>query len=373
MVHDNYRYVPEIDDTLIGEKLRKGETISFSPEEMPSEIVLLLGGSSASRGIGPVRLRILNVSDWPVSHSGQLVYSDQATKSNYNNNIYTIDPTCRFLVVSGDPDLEQNRGIKGIRPDEPVVIGRESECERFPELNNASVSRHHLKIMCDKDGRLTIVDTSTNGTMVEYYRQPSSQWDDLQNFGEQGAAVDPERWRHELIFARPTSRGRDRFGNDLDKRLQVTDESRKDAALAYQLSDREVKAIVEKYATPERWRTDDVHKLIRENNELRVELGECILQKLESSSIALPDRVWRNGQKRINYTGYDYPDVSSHEAVALIALSMLDGTFKRTLYDPVEIDERTGTVSRGQHRWTAANILGIDNIYLAEVAGIKRN
>ena len=153
----------------------------------------------------------------------------------------------------------------------------------------------------------------------------------------------------------------------------MTDESRKDAALAYQLSDREVKAIVEKYATPERWRTEDMHELIRENNKLRVELGEYILQKLESSSIALPDRVLRNGQKSINYTGYDYPNVSSHEAVALIALSMLDGTFKRTPHDPVEIDEITESVVRGQHRWTAANILGIGNIYLAEVAGIKRN
>ncbi len=183
--------------------------------------------------------------------------------------------------------------------------------------------------------------------------------------------MDPERRRHELIFARPTSRGRDRFGNDLDKRLKVTDESLGDAVLAYQLSDREVKAIVENYVTPERWRTEDMHELIRENNELRVELGEYILRKL-SSSIALPDRVWRNGQKRINYTGYDYPNVSSHEAVALVALSMLDGTFKRTPHDPVEADER-GNVVCGQHRWTAANILGIGNIYLAEVAGIKRN
>lgn len=370
-MHDNYRHVPEIDDTLIGGKLKKGEAISFSPEEMPSEIALLLGGS-ASQGIDPVRLRILNVSDWPMSHSGRLVYSDQATKNNYSNDRYTIDPTCRFLVVSEDPDLEHGQGIKGIRPHKSVVVGRESECERFPGLNNVSVSRHHLEIICDEDGRLTIVDTSTNGTIVEYYCRPSSQWDALQNFGEQDV-VDPEQRRHELIFAGPTSRGRDRFGNDLDKRLRVTDESCKDAALAYQLSDREVKAIVEKYATPERWRTEDMHELIRENNELRVELGEYILQKLESSSIALPDRVLRNGQKNINYTGYDYPNVSSHEAVALIALSMLDGTFKRTPHDPVEIDESTGSVVRGQHRWTAANILGIGNNYLAKVAGIKRN
>ena len=372
MVHDNYRHVPEIDDTLIGEKLKKGEAISFSPKEMPSEIVLLLGGS-ASQGIGPVRLRILNVSDWPVSHSGWLAYSDQETKNKYNNDGYTIDPTCRFLVVSEDPDLKHSRGIKGIRPDKPVIIGRESECERFPELNNISVSRRHIKIMCDEDGRLTIVDTSTNGTIVEYYCRPSSQWDDLRNFGEQSAAVDPERRRDVLIFARPTSRGRDgRFGNDLDKRLKVTNESCKDAALAYRLSDREVKAIVEKYATPERWRTEDMHELIREKNELRVELGEYILQKLESSSIALPDRVLRNEQKNINYTGYDYPNVSSREAVALIALSMLDGTFKRTPHDPVEIDEITESVVCGQHRWTAANVLGIGNKYLAKVAGIKK-
>lgn len=340
---------------------------------MPSEIALLLGGS-ASQGIDPVRLRILNVSDWPVSRSGQLVYSDQATKNNYSNDGYTIDPTCRFLVVSEDPDLKHGQGIKGIRPDKPVIIGRESECERFPELNinNISVSRCHIKIMCDEDGRLTIADTSTNGTTVEYYRQPSSQWDALQNFGKQDV-VDPERRRHELIFARPTSRGdRDRFGNDPNKRLQVTNESREDAASAYRLSDQEVKAIVEKYATHERWRTEDMHELIREDNELRVELGEYILQKLESSSIALPDRVLRNEQKNINYTGYDYPNVSSREAVALIALSMLDGTFKRTPYDPVEIDESTESVVRGQHRWTAANILGIGNNYLAKVAGIKK-
>lgn len=176
MVHDSYRHVPEIDDTLIGEKLKNGETISFSPEEMPSEIVLLLGGS-ASRGIEPVRLRILNVSDWPVSHSGRLVYSDQETKNKYNNDRYTIDPTCRFLVVSEDPDLEHAQGMKGIRPDKPVIIGRDSECERFPELNNVSVSRHHIKIVCDEDGRLTIADTSTNGTQVKF--MPDSPWDSL--------------------------------------------------------------------------------------------------------------------------------------------------------------------------------------------------
>lgn len=75
----------------------------------------------------------------------------------------------------------------------------------------------------------------------------------------------------------------------------------------------------------------------------------------------IPERVVCNSQKRPSTRGYDVvTDLSSREYAALLALSMLDVTYKpkRTTSDPIDI--LAGEVMRGQHRFAAIELLGLE-------------
>lgn len=362
--------------TIIEKSLSRGQEVSFSVEEAPAKIKLSLGGARDKHpegtGAKPATLSIYKVSELPKVND-QYVYDG-----------YIIDPTCAYIVASDEyhdlSDPANITGIKGIRSDDQIVIGRGHD--RFPNLySNTSVSRQHLHISTDENGTLTIKDTSTYGTVVSYERpsrqvEGRSSWDILENYNpsQDFSDIDTEerikQLRYEEIFSAPIPKGRDRFGNDLDKRLKVTEESLSDAVLAYRFSDPEVKKIIDKYKTDEIWREEDVNSLVRTNNELRIELGKCLLARLEDDSY-LPYRVMIDEQKNINYIGY--PQVSSREASALLALAMLDGTFKRSKYDPIVM--RYGDVELGQHRWAALRALGLDregDVYIKRVLTIER-
>ena len=361
--------------TIIEKALSRGQEVSFPVEEAPAKIKLSLGGTRDKHpegtGAKPATLSIYKVSELPEAN-------DQRT---YDGCI--IDPTCVYVVVSDKyhdfSDPANITGIKGIRSDNQVVIGRGHD--RFPNLySNMSVSRQHLCISTDKDGILTIKDTSTYGTVVSYEKssrqvEGRSSWDILENYNlsQDFSDIDTEerikQLHYEAIFSAPIPKGRDRFGNDLDKRLKVTEESLSDAVLAYRFSDLEIKKIIDKYKTEEIWREEDVNSLVRTNNELRVELGKCLLARLGKDSY-LPYRVMIDEQKNINYIGY--PQVSSREASALLALAMLDGTFKRSKHDPIVV--KYGDVQIGQHRWAALKALGIDrrgDVYIDKVLTIE--
>jgi len=361
--------------TIIEKSLSRGQEVSFPVEQSPAKIELSLGGTRDKHpegtGAKPATLSIYKVSELPEAN-------DQRT---YDGCI--IDPTCVYIIVSDEhhdlSDPADVTGIKGIRLDDQVVIGRGHD--RFPNLySNTSVSRQHLHISTDENGTLTIKDTSTYGTVVSYENtsrqvEGISSWDILENYNpsqnlsDRDAEERIKQLRYEAIFSVPTPKGRDRFGNDLDKRLKVTEESLDDAALAYRFSDPEVKKIIDKYKTEEIWREEDVNSLVRTNNELRVELGKCLLARLGKDSY-LPYRVMIDEQKNINYIGY--PQVSSREASALLALAMLDGTFKRSKHDPIVV--KYGDVQIGQHRWAALKALGIDrrgDVYIDKVLTIE--
>ena len=362
--------------TIIEKSLSRGQEVSFSVEEAPAKIELSLGGARDKHpegtGAKPATLSIYKVSELPKVND-QYVYDG-----------YIIDPTCAYIVASDEyhdlSDPANITGIKGIRLDDQVVIGRGHD--RFPNLySNMSVSRQHLCVSVDEDGVLTIKDTSTYGTVVSYENtsrqaEGRSSWNILENYNpsqnlsDRDAEERIKQLRYEAIFSVPTPKGRDRFGNDLDKRLKVTEESLSDAVLAYRFSDLEIKKIIDKYKTDEIWREEDVNSLVRTNNELRIELGKCLLARLEDDSY-LPYRVMIDEQKNINYIGY--PQVSSREASALLALAMLDGTFKRSKYDPIVM--RYGDVELGQHRWAALRALGLDregDVYIKRVLTIER-
>ena len=349
--------------------------MSFPVEEAPAKIELSLGGArdkhSEGTGAKPAKLSIYKVTELP-EVNGQRTYEG-----------YIIDPTCVYVVASDEyhdfSDPADITGIKGIRLDDQVVIGRGHG--RFPNLySNTSVSRQHLCVSVDEDGVLTIKDTSKYGTVVSYENtsrqaEGRSSWNILENYNlsQDFSDIDTEERikqpHYEEIFSAPIPKGRDRFGNDLDKRLKVTEESLSDAVLAYRFSDSEIKKIIDKYKTDEVWREEDVNSLVRTNNELRIELGKCLLARLENDSY-LPYRVMIDEQKNINYIGY--PQVSSREASALLALAMLDGTFKRPKYDPIVM--RYGDVELGQHRWAALRALGLDrggDVYIKRVLTIE--
>jgi hypothetical protein len=101
----------------------------------------------------------------------------------------------------------------------------------------------------------------------------------------------------------------------------------------------------------------DIKELLRTDDELRVKLGEFLLQKQDALTY-LPGRFHRDGQKKnANYSGYPR-GLSSREYAALLALSMLDGTYKKSLSDPIEIEY--GEAIRGQHRYVAMMTLGVE-------------
>ncbi len=85
-------------------------------------------------------------------------------------------PVLRLAGEHGvDFDLKEiAEAIKGLRPGEKLAIGRDPEkagisgnAHKIDEKKcNAYVSRHHCDIVRGKDGKLSLVDVSTNGTEV---------------------------------------------------------------------------------------------------------------------------------------------------------------------------------------------------------------
>ncbi|MFZ2544767.1 MAG: hypothetical protein WAW80_02225 [Candidatus Saccharimonadales bacterium] len=143
-------------------------------------------------------------------------------------------------------------------------------------------------------------------------------------------------------------------------RTSVTEGSLQDALDAYMESDDDIKLIVNKFADGEHMRLSDVATTIRDNNALRLELGKYLVDKLTHMHY-LPSRLSNDQDlKRPNVQGYDEP-MTSKEYSALLAMAMLDGTYKDSPGDKIYFD-RYKDVKNGQHRYAAQEVLGIGMI-----------
>lgn len=168
---------------------------------------------------------------------------------------------------------------------------------------------------------------------------------------------------YRALFAFPQPQGADRFGNNLDLRLQTTKEGRESAATVYQAADDDIKQIFHNpeyhLDTQQPQYADETREsaLLRNNLRLRVALGTHVLNKLLLMS-DLPPRFYLPQTKMANYPGY--PAMSSHKYAALLSLSMLDGTFDPPSSDPIESVD--GQVVLGQHRWAAHRALGTTSL-----------
>lgn len=153
----------------------------------------------------------------------------------------------------------------------------------------------------------------------------------------------------EDIFAFPDPDAKDKYGNPYSKRTETTPESEEDAAYALRMSDQDIKDIVNSFIGESRLLDRDKPGFIRGNNDLRVALGMHILAKFKGM-LTLPERVHRNSPdilKSPNHAGY--PDkMLSRDYAAVVALSMIDGTFK----------ERPNTGDTSHHRDAAEMVLG---------------
>lgn len=103
---------------------------------------------------------------------------------------------------------------------------------------------------------------------------------------------------------------------------------------------------------------DEKIEQMRTNEVMRDTLAGYILGKINRNINLLPYNIQRNANKGHNHVGYE-DNMSSHDYVAVLVLSYLDGTF-----DPDQVSKddgivyrEDGSIERGQHRYAAMEML----------------
>lgn len=367
--HSPYDYDPtkEAKPRLIGQ-LAPDDPIGVALE--PGERLDIFTGSLSAQESAadndPRAFSVINLQDAPRDGHGAIVYDG-----------HRLSPHLQYLIIQpGVPiDWQKNTGYKGLRKGEVVDMGRHQDPVKDRFAFSSDTSRNHFTLAVDNEGGLMVADNqSLNGTA---YRTAIDKPDDTATEAEatdtaaiEASPEDPERAYYRRLFSLPNPQGKDRFGNDMDRRLKVTEQSAEDAVLAFRYSDADVKTFV-KEAARERhkdaWRDEDMAGILYEDEELRVDLGMHLLEKIKTLSY-LPSRFYGTATKNPNYVGYR--NMTSHEYAAVLALSMLDGTFKApSSGDPIESDY--GDIVRGQHRYAAMMLLGIQQSPLANIERIR--
>lgn len=123
------------------------------------------------------------------------------------------------------------------------------------------------------------------------------------------------------------------------------------------LADKDLKGIIES-TTGKSAADETIVDELRTNPDLRVAVGQHFIERIKDLYQIMPERVRRNSQKNPGSKGYeDMPSVlSSREYAALMALSMIDGTFNAARADTETYDFTTDS-GVGQHRYAARQVL----------------
>jgi hypothetical protein len=255
------------------------------------------------------------------------------------------------------------------------------------------VSCQHLCISADKDGALTIKDTSKYGTVVSYeeseHQGDSGGWGSLRHCvppssQEQNPALGQDTLAEfsETIqlLARPL--GTDIDGNRLRESSEQGIRGRDKVSIKSFYSSMnslkglvytgrsKINNIINEYA-PYDVETDfegfkKTINEIRRNRQLRCRLLEFFEKKLEAirrlSPYSLSERVYYNDLGNLKHPNHPgYPDkMTSSEYAVVLALSMIDGSFDpdSDSKDQVKSGEyKDGTPMCGQHREAARKIL----------------
>lgn len=164
--------------------------------------------------------------------------------------------------------------------------------------------------------------------------------------------------RQQRIFGAQPERYED---DQQSLRWRTTEESKRDSFSALLRAvgvDEKLDALV-KSLTPEGIKLDGMVDLIRTDKTIRLRLAEYLSKKLDAVPLLrLPERVATNSSgnlKNPNSPGYE--KMTSREYATLLALAMIDGTFKNASAQYDKITTKDGYVTTGQHRAAAQLIL----------------
>lgn len=144
------------------------------------------------------------------------------------------------------------------------------------------------------------------------------------------------------------------------KGRHVTEQSIRDATLELNSASAKDAILEQLLAGAGKASLRDISAQLRTDPLLRKAVGTYLLEKTERIGYRLPPRVARNAQKNPGSKGYESLrglGLKSYEYTALLALSMLDGTFRAEAEDPISESARNGTMQNGQHRTAARQVL----------------
>lgn len=255
-----------------------------------------------------------------------------------------------------------------------MVLGMTERAVRDGYGGDEKIVKYYIAAKLGPDGRKVAKMISTDDQEALLNRLSEDDQSEQPASGDTIDSVEdhlnyktPEQRRHrervERIFKFPKPQGSDRFGNSLDTRLEITPESEEAAAWAFRfIGDQKIKEMI-RASSGDKWREKEMPSVVRENDELRVELGLYLLSKFDDfeTELRMPERIANNSTKNTSHRGYE-SNLTSQEYAALLAVSMLDGTFNpsRAIHDPIELEH--GQAVLGQHRYAASLLLELNNL-----------
>ncbi len=271
-------------------------------------------------------------------------------------------------VYFGRGEGVNNEALKG-----KTVLGLTALSGMKDRRFGEGVSRVQGSLMIDEKGQLTISDgyefadpttrrvedkPSANGTLITTLEGRKSSQKDI--------VLERVQAEHTLrVFGAPQSRERDSNGNNRDRLRRMTDETRQQAIDTLKAIEGEQPGLLDvirahvKADMPHTRQA--VRELIQTDTALRLDMAKYFMDRVDELRDILPDGFTPNRDKMPNHPGYQ--KMTSREYVALLAISMLDGTFdtKGSLSDPAEFADgkQVTTINNGLHRLAANTILGL--------------
>ncbi len=284
------------------------------------------------------------------------------------------------MMLEPDKRIYFGRGFKGEQVDtEKTILGREALTGVSGVEFGNGVSRIHGYIDF-YDGEVSITDgreevgenrvvidrASTNHTRVSTAANINDPRVDLLGPQREHDREEREKVRFAEVFAAPKRVARDRFGNRRDRLSGMNEETIRDAQETMKcIKNEAIKSTLEDELTRLGLRlgTEEAVTAIRTNDELRLRLAKAVLAELNAIRWQLPEQLRSDAHgKSTHHPGYS-SNMNTLEYAALLAISMLDGTFlrKNSVADEVQIiDTSMDTkINNGQHRMAALRALNL--------------
>lgn len=295
--------------------------------------------------------------DVPVLHPGYLLEKDSRVYFGRSGDVENGEP-----VMMNRTEILGRKALTGLVSNfEPSVSRIQGSLQLWPD---GTLDIHDGYEYAHPETRIVIDKASGNSTRVHTLDELSRyQQNDVIAPLIQQQEMERREQRLVTLFGVPESKPRDRFGNVQDRVSLITQESKQEAAQSISaINDLELRAIIDAH-TVGLSSAQSVEKIFSDEST-RIDIAKYLMQKVAKNADLMPDRVKGHREKSGNHPGYPQ-NMSSKEYAALLALSMLDGTFisKRSIGDPVEFVSRGNNtdINGGQHRLAALQLLDLDS------------